>query len=172
MSEQLLPWAAWAGAILLAVCCLPIFGIAKVVVEVATWALRLALLGLLAGGAYLFFRPGDLPAGVSNALNNSPELVALLPDRTAAHFGLCAASWIAAALVPFLAVLEVTRRVASHRLVRAVPHAEREVYSAPVAEALPDEPAPVGVPVLRPIDRRTASATISSVWSRGPARAR
>lgn len=173
MSEQLLPLAAWAGAILLAICCLPIFGIARVVVEVATWVLRLALLALLAGGAYLFFRPGDLPAGVSNALNTSPELMALLPDRSAAHFGLCAASVIAALLVPFLAVLEVTRRMAGRRVVATVSRTQREeVVQAPVAEALPDEPAPDAVPVLRPIDRRTASATITSVWSRGPARTR
>jgi hypothetical protein len=171
MSEQLLPWAAWAGAVLLAICCLPVFGIARAVVEIATWVLRLALLALLAGGAYLFFRPSDLPAAVTNAVNTSPELTALLPNPSAAHFGLCAATVIAALLVPFLAVLEVTRRIACRRVV-AVSQTRREVVQAPVAEAIPAEPAPDAVPVLRPIDRRTASSTITSVWSRGPARTR
>jgi hypothetical protein len=161
MSEQLLPWAVWAGAILLAILCLPVWGLAKGVVEVATWALRLALLGLLAGGAYLWFRPADLPARVSSFLDSVPGFLSLLPDRGTPAFALCAASWVVAALVPFLAVLELARRAA----------VVRRVVVAPVAEAVPVEPAPEGVPVLRPIDRRTASATIASVWSRRPARA-
>jgi hypothetical protein len=171
MSEQLLPWLTCAGAVLLAILCLPVASIARFVLEVSAWGLRLALFGLLALGGYLWLRPGDMPAGVSNALSSSPELLALLPDRAAPHFALCAACIVVAALVPFLAVLEVTRRVASHR-VREV----SALAAAPVAEAVPAEPAPepvsVGVPVMRPIDRRTAAGTITSVWSRGPARAR
>jgi hypothetical protein len=170
MSEQLFPWLTCAGALLLAILCLPVASIARFVVEVSTWALRLALFGLLALGGYLWLRPGDMPAGVSNALNSSPELLALLPDRAAPHFALCAACIVVAALVPFLAVLEVTRRIAGTR-VREV----STLAAAPVAEAVPEpapEPVSVGVPVMRPIDRRTAAGTITSVWSRGPARTR
>ena len=167
MSEQLLPLAAAAGAVLLAICCMPVLCIAKAVLEVGTWALRLALLGLLAGGAYLYFRPGELPAGVASAIESVPGLMSVLPDRASPAFALCAACWLVAALVPFLAGLEVARRVAGRRV------ADRALYTAnPVAEAVVEEPAPVAVPVLRPIDRRTASATITSVWSRGRARAR
>jgi hypothetical protein len=170
MSEQLLPWLTCAGAVLLAILCLPVASIARFVVEVSTWVLRLALLGLLALGGYLWLRPGDMPAGVSNALNSSPELLALLPDRSAPHFALCAACIVVAALVPFLAVLEVTRRVVAQRMSEVT-----TLAAVQVAEALPEpapEPVSVGVPVMRPIDRRTAAGTITSLWSRGPARAR
>ncbi|HKB02464.1 MAG TPA: hypothetical protein VKD90_09600 [Gemmataceae bacterium] len=168
MSEQLLPWLTCAGAILLAILCLPVASIARFVVEVSTWVLRLAMFGLLAVGGYYWLRPGDLPARVSDAISRSPELLALLPDRSAPHFALCAACIVVAALVPLLAVLEVTRRIAGER-VREV----RTLAAAPVAEAVPEpapEPVSVGVPVMRPIDRRTAAGTITSLWSRGPAR--
>jgi hypothetical protein len=170
MSPEILPWLTCAGALLLAILCLPVASIARLVVEVSTWVLRLALFGLLALGGYLWLRPADMPAAVSNALNNLPELLALLPDRSAPHFALCAACIVVAALVPLLAVLEVTRRVVAPR-VREV----TTVAAAPVAEAIPEpalEPVSVGVPVMRPIDRRTAAGTITSVWSRRPARTR
>lgn len=169
MPEQLLPWATVAGAVLLAILCLPVAAITRVVLEVSTWGLRLAMLGLLALGAYFWDRPG-LPAWVSNAVNSSPELAALLPDRGAPHFALCAASIVVAAFLPLLAALEASRRLFARRLV------VETLPAAPVAEAVPAEPAPepvsVGVPVMRPIDRRTAAGTLAGVWSRGPARAR
>jgi hypothetical protein len=168
MSEQLLLWLTCAGAVLLAILCLPVPAISKFVLEVSAWVLRLGMFGLLAVGGYYWLRPGDLPASVPDAINRSPELVALLPDRAAPHFALCAACVVVAALLPLLAALDVTRKVAGRRL--------RDVAIAPLAEPVPAEPAPepvsVAVPVMRPIDRRTAAGTIASVWSRGPARAR
>ena len=171
MSEQLLLWLTCAGAVLLAILCLPLPAISKFVLEVSAWVLRLGMFGLLAVGGYYWLRPGELPASVPDAINRSPELVALLPDRAAPHFALCAACVVVAALLPLLAALDVTRKVAGRRL-RDV----AIVTNAPLAEPVPAEPAPepvsVAVPVMRPIDRRTAAGTIASVWSRGPARAR
>jgi hypothetical protein len=171
MSEQTLMWLTCAGAVVLAVLCLPIPSITKFVLEVSAWGLRLAMLGVLALGGYYWLRPGELPAGVTDAINRSPELAALLPDRAAPHFALCAACIVVALLVPFLAVLDAARRAAGRRM-RAVTLLE----TAPVAEAVPAEPAPepvsVGVPVMRPVDRRTAAGTLASVWSRGPSRTR
>src|SRR6476620_7126869 len=94
MYEPILPWF---GLALLLFLCLPIPLVQKLVLEVSTWALRLGMIALLAGGVYLWFRPGDLPAEVSDTLNNFPGLLALLPARGTPAFGLCAACWVVAA---------------------------------------------------------------------------
>ena len=180
MSEQLIPWAAWAGLVLLAVLCLPIGGCQKFVLALSAWALRLGLLAILAGGAYLYFRPGEMPAQVSNVLNDFPGVLRLLPDRAAPHFGLCLACLIAAPLLPLLMVLDVTRALAGRRLnrLRAIADGRPEVGTVEsarrtVVETVPAAPplAPPVVdatPVMRPIDRRTASTTLASAGSRIP----
>jgi hypothetical protein len=166
MYEQILPWAPWAGLALLAILCLPIACLQKLALEVTAWSLRVALLGLLAAGAYLWFRPGELPAEVTSALNNFPNLLAVLPEPGTPAFGLCAATLVVAVLVPVLAVLDVTRKLAGRRLRRI-----RALTAAPVAAPPAAEPAPMGTPIERPVDRRTAAATIASAAPRGPARA-
>ena len=173
MSEQLIPWAAWGGLALLAILCLPIGCCQKFVLSVTSWALRLALLAALAGGAYLYFRPAEMPAQVSNALDQFPGLLSILPDRSAAHFGLCLACLVVATLLPVLMMLDVTRAIAGRRLsrIRALADGRADVVitretarqtvgnSAPAAQA---ETAPMATPVLRPVDRRTASTTLAS----------
>ncbi|HJZ92428.1 MAG TPA: hypothetical protein VKE40_16245, partial [Gemmataceae bacterium] len=116
MSQQLFPVVACLGLAILAVLCLPVAR--KFVLEFSALALRLAMLGLLAGGAYLWFRPGDLPAGVSKLLDGEPWLGAILPDRASAYFGICAVSLVVLVLLPLLATLDVTRRLAGRRLRR------------------------------------------------------
>lgn len=176
MSEQIVPWAAWAGLAVLAILTLPMGCCQKFVLGVTSWALRLTLLAVLAGGAYLYFRPNEMPAQVNRVLDASPGLLTILPERSAAHFGLCLACLIVAGLLPFLMVLDVTRAIAGRRLRRLTNMADGwvEVVSAPsrtggarvpVAEV---EAAPMGVPVMRPIDRRTASTVITSTGSRIP----
>src|SRR5262245_15847715 len=112
MSEQLIPWLAWAGLIVLAILCLPIGSCQKFVLGIATWALRLTMLAVLAGGAYLYFRPGEMPARVSNILSDFPGLLSVLPDRAAPQFGLCLACLVVAVLLPILMILDVTYSVA------------------------------------------------------------
>jgi hypothetical protein len=177
MSEQLIPWAAWAGLVVLAILCLPIGACQKFVLSIASWLLRLGLLAVLAGGAYLYFRPGEMPARVSNVLNDFPSLLSILPDRAAPHFGLCLACLIVAPLLPLLMVLDVTRALAGRRLnrIRALADgqadlvATRETVRRTVIEtAQPVDAAPEAVPVLRPVDRRTASTTITAAGSRIP----
>jgi hypothetical protein len=78
---------------------------------------------------------------------------------------------VVAALVPLLAVLEVARQIAGERLSRV-----RELTARPVAvvgetEPLPlaeadEPPVEVGVPVLRPVERRTAATAIATAGSR------
>ena len=80
MFEQILPWV---GLGVLFVLCLPISPVQKLVLEVSAWGLRLGMIALLAAGAYLGFRPGDLPAEVSDVLSNFPRLLAWLPNPTA-----------------------------------------------------------------------------------------
>jgi hypothetical protein len=179
MSEQLIPWAAWAGLVVLAILCLPIGTCQKFILGIVSWALRLALVAVLAAGAYLYFRPGDMPAQISNGLNDFPRILSILPDRAAPHFALCLASLIVAPLVPLLMVLDVTRALAGRRLsrIRALADgqadvvASRETSRRTVVEAVPAplaETAPMAVPVLRPVDRRTASTTITEAASRIP----
>src|SRR5215831_7561583 len=125
MYAQILPWVGLGVLFLL---CLPIPPVQKFVLEVTAWVLRLALIGLLAAGAYLWFRPGDLPDEVSGALNDYPRLLSVLPDRGSPAFALCAACWIVLALVPVLAMLDVTRKLAGRRLCRV-----RALTARPVA---------------------------------------
>src|SRR5687767_14493123 len=100
------PVPPWIGPTSLPAVCLPMPVIQKVILEVGTWSLRLGMVALLAGGVYLWFRPGELPAGVSRVLSDFPVLLSLLPDRGSPAFGLCLACWVVAALVPLLAVME------------------------------------------------------------------
>ena len=164
MSEQILPWVGLGGLFFL---CLPIPLVQKLVLEVSVWALRLGMIGLLAAGAYLWFRPGELPARVSSVLSDFPRLLALLPEQGSPAFALCLACWVVAALVPVLAMLDVSRKWARRHFVAPV------ATVAPVAAvvtkpsvATAEEPAPVGVPVMRPVERRTAANAISSAAPR------
>jgi hypothetical protein len=151
----------WVGLGILLLLCLPILPVQRVVLALSSWALRVALVALLAGGAYLWFRPGEMPAQVSAVLNDFPGLLALLPDRGSPAFALCLACWIVTALVPILAALDVARRrVAVGE--RVVVEETRETV-LPVGEPVVDE---VGVPILRPIERRTAAAALAGAGTR------
>jgi hypothetical protein len=114
MYEQVL---AWGGLALLLVLCLPLAAVQKLVLEVYGWVLRLAVLALLGTAAYLWFRPEHLPVEVTDTVNDSPRLRALLPQPGTPNFGICAAALVVAGLLPLLAVLDVCRkpfRVADH----------------------------------------------------------
>ena len=164
MSEHVLPWI---GLGVLALLCLPIPPVQKLVLEVSAWALRLGLIALLAGGAYLWFRPGELPAGVSRVLNDFPGLLSLLPERGSPAFAPCLACGVVTALVPLLAVLDVSRKLAGR--VRQIPTLTA-VPTAPTRAAGPvpaaEQPTPVGVPILRPIERRRAAEAMAPAGSR------
>jgi hypothetical protein len=148
---------AWAGLALLLLLCLPFARIQKLVLEVSAWALRLALLALLGAAAYLWLRPADLPAEVTDLLNNSPRLKAILPEPGAQHFGICVAAPLVIALLPLLATLDVSRKLAGWRLRRL-----RALAAAP-----PPAPAPVG----RRVDRRAAADALAEAGSRKAYRA-
>jgi hypothetical protein len=153
----------WSGLALLLVLCLPFSGVQRLVLEVYAWAVRLALFALLGVAAYLWFRPGDLPAQVTDTLLRFPRLGDVLPEPGTRHFGVCAVSLIVAVLLPLLAMLDVTRKLAGWRLrrLRAVAAGTKVAEPAPAA---PPGPAPV----VRRVDRRAAAATLAEVASPRP----
>jgi hypothetical protein len=151
----------WLGLVALLTLCLPILPVQRVVLDVSTWALRLALVALLLAGAYLWFRPGDMPRSVSAVLSDFPGLLALLPERGSPAFALSLACWIVTALVPLLAAFELTRHRAAVREWVVVEETRETVL--PLGEPVVDE---VGVPILRPIERRTAAAALAVAGSR------
>jgi hypothetical protein len=178
MYEQILPWVGLGALLLL---CLPIPSVQKVVLEVSAWALRLAIIALLAGGAYLWFRPGDMPTQVSGVLSDFPRVLALLPEQGSPAFALCLACWVAAAFIPILAILDVTRKLAGARLhhLRTITASPAKIVAPiqPIATSLPippadpvlptaDEIAEVGVPVMRPVERRKAAEAMTAAAPR------
>jgi hypothetical protein len=153
----------WAGLVVLFFLCLPILPVQRIVLDVSSWVLRFALVGLLAGGAYLWFRPHDMPPAISAVLNDFPGLLALLPERGSPAFALCAACWIVAVLVPILVAIDVTRRRVAVVGQEVTKEETRETV-LPMGEPVVEE---MGVPILRPIERRTAAAALAGAGSRG-----
>jgi hypothetical protein len=162
MYEQVI---TWAGLALLAILCLPFAGLQKLILEVSAWVLRLALLALLGAAAYLWFRPQDLPAEVTAALSNFPQIRNWLPDPASPYFGACLAAPVVAALLPVLAVLDVCRRLAGRRLRRL-----RALTAAPVPVAPLAAPAVAAAPnpARRWVDRWSAADAMTGT---GPRRA-
>ncbi|HEX5269213.1 MAG TPA: hypothetical protein VFW33_01935 [Gemmataceae bacterium] len=148
---------AWVGLAVLVLLCLPFARVQKLVLELSALALRLALLALLGAAAYLWFRPGDLPAEVTDVLNNAPRLKALLPEAGAQHFGICAAAPLVIVLLPLLATLDVSRKLAGWRLRR---------LRALAAESPVAAPPPAPATVARRVDRRAAAEALAGAGSR------
>ena len=171
MYEQVIAWQviAWAGLALLLVLCLPFTGVQKLVLEVYAWALRLALLALLGTAAYLWFRPGHLPVEVTDTLNDSPRLRALLPEPGTPIFGISAAALVAAVFLPLLAVLDVSRQLAGRRLRRLRALSARPEAEAPLSPATEPQRGPSPAP--RRTDRRAAADAMAQAGSRKPFRA-
>jgi hypothetical protein len=172
MYEQIIIWAAF---VLLLVLCLPLARIQKLVLEVYALALRLALLALLGAAAFLWFFPERLPSEVPDTLNLFPPLRSLLPEPGTPSFGICAAGLVVVVFLPFLAVLDVTRKLAGRRLSRlralSVAPVVKEPVAPPPAPPEPLPPAPVvqePLPPPRRADRRTAAATLAAASSRKP----
>jgi hypothetical protein len=160
MSEPIL---VCVGLTLLFVLCLPFAGIHKLILELSAWALRVLLIALLAAAAYLWFDPARLPADVTAAFSEFPRVRVLLPDPATPYFGVTVAAVVVTALLPVLAVLDVTRRLAGSRLRRLralTTQSEVEVVRpAPLASERP-------VPVLRRTDRRAAADALAGVSPR------
>ena len=172
MPEHIFLWAAFA---LVLVLWLPVAGIRKFVLEVSSWVLRLALLAILAGGVFLWFRPASVPAEVVQAVDASPILRDILPTPGSQAFGLAAATLVVAILLPILAVLDVGRILSGDRLRRMCRLTDRtRAEPAPAPEAvetrLPPPPTVAPPPINRRPDRRTAAETMAEAGSRKPFR--
>jgi len=148
---------AWGGAAVLLLLCLPLSATRKLILELCAWTLRLGLVALLAGGAFLWFRPELLPAECIDVLDSFPRVRDILPSPTDQTFGLRAAGLIAVVLLPLLAVFDVTAKLAGRRyrrlrlLTDTVPAAPTEV----VVQAPPRRP-----------DRREAADTMAQAGAR------
>jgi hypothetical protein len=153
---------AAVGLALLLLLCLPIAGLQKLVLEVFTWALRLALIAALAGGAYLIYQPAALPPEVVAWLNDVPRLKALLPDPSTQLFGPCAAAAVVAPCIPLLAVLDVCRKLAGRRLRRL------RALTAPNATPVTPDAAAQADPAARRVDRRAAADAMMQAGYRPP----
>src|SRR6266542_1451631 len=163
MYEHILAWVGFAFLLLL---CLPFAGTRKLILEVYGWAVRLALVALLAGGAVLWFRPELLPTQVVTFVDAIPGLWDILPIAGSQTFGLALAAIAAAVLLPLLAILDVTRKLAGSRLRRLRKLADAARPQPVVPEGTAVSPAPVR---HRP-DRRAAADTLAEIGSRKPYR--
>jgi hypothetical protein len=162
MLDPYLPVIALVGLALLAVLGLPFARLQKLVLELSAWGLRLALLALLGAAAYLWFQPGDLPEEVADAsnafLNAWPRLRDVVPEPGTPYFGACAAAFIVVVLLPVLAALDVSRKLAGWRLRRL-----RALAAAPPVGAAPPAPAPV-----YRLNRRAAADALAEARARRP----
>lgn len=160
MNDIIEPILIWGSLALLFLLCLPFAWIRKCVLEVCAWGLRLALLALVGGAGYLWFRPEQMPVEVVNAIQNTGFLSSWLPEPGTRHFGVCTAALAVAVCLPLLAVFDVTRKLAVVRVrrVRESVVESQASDSVTTAPAIAVEPAPV----LRRVDRRAAAATMAT----------
>ncbi len=165
MYEQVV---TWAGLSLLLVLCLPWGAVHKLVLELSAWLLRLTLLALICGAAYLTYFPAEMPGEVIDTLNAYPRLRSLLPDPAAPYFAACLVAPVVVALLPLLAALDVTRKLAGRHLRRLRLLSAGAVV--PVVAPPAHVPAHAGA-VLRRIDRREAADALASLSARKPSRA-
>src|SRR5262245_48080710 len=172
-----------AGLVLLLLLCLPIAPLQKLVLEASALVLRLALLALLGGAAFLLIAPDRVPAEVMEPLAGFPHLGSSFPEPGTPLYGACATGLLVVALVPVLAVLDVTRKLAGRRLSRlralsgapgtrtsAPPPAVPTVEAPPPAPPVPAPPVREEASVPRRTDRRGAADTLAAAGSRKPFR--
>lgn len=152
MSESVYPpIVAFAGLALLLILSLPVGGIQKSVLTIYSLGLRLVVLAILGGAAYLWFRPEQLPVEVTNAVQGWPWLASILPEPGSRHFAVCTGALFVLTLLPLLTVLDVTRKAAGRRPEggRSSPASEEQSLSVPAQ------------PTVRRVDRRTAAAALA-----------
>jgi hypothetical protein len=119
---------AWAGLAMLLILCLPITRLQKLILAIYGWTIRLTLLALIGGAAYLWFRPAQVPVEVTDFMRNFSWMRSALPEPGTPVFGICTAGLASIVLLPLLAAFELCRR----SVVRRVEH-----FTTIVDEAAP-----------------------------------
>jgi hypothetical protein len=152
---------AWLGLALLVLAFLFFSGIQKLVLELYAWLVRLALLGVVGAAAYLWFQPADLPVVVKDTLDELPRLRAILPETGTPSFGVYAATPLVFLLVPLLAILDVSRKLAGGRLRKLRTLTEEQKVVQPQPAQIASRPT---VPVRR-VDRKAAANTLAEAGS-------
>jgi hypothetical protein len=185
----LVPILVGVGLVVLLILCLPFGAIQKLILEVSALVLRLALLAVVGLGAYLGFYPDRFPIEVAERLRDFPTVGTYFPEPGSLLLGPLAAALVVVPLLPVLAVLDVTRKLAGRRLYRlralsgkpvvvAPPAPAERTVAAPTPAPTPPPPAPPAppplpreeIPVPRRTDRRAAADTLASAGSRKPFR--
>ena len=159
------PILAWTGLIVLLVLCLPFTGSNKLVLEVYSWTLRLALLALLCGAALLWFRPELLPAEVVRVIDAVPGAREILPAPEAPTFGLALAALAAVVLLTLLAILDVTRKLTGGRILQPVETVQEPAGALAAVRTPLARPGQVMPPYPRR-DRQSAAETMAEIGSR------
>jgi hypothetical protein len=155
----------WGGLALLLLLSLPLTRLQKLVLEVYALALRLTLFALLAAAAYLWLYPQNLPAEVTQTLSRYPNVGAILPEPGTPTFGVCAASLLVIILLPLMAILDVSRKLAGWRLSRL-----RTLAAEPKVVVSPPAPEVHAAPAVRRVDRRGAADALAQAGSHPPVR--
>lgn len=156
MAEQIIPWV---GLALLFVLCLPLPAVRRLVLGLTAVVVRLSLLAVLGGAAYLWFRPAELPAAVLDVLSACPRLLTFLPDPLTPNFGIAVAALVVGAVLPVLAIIDACR--APERVVERV-----EPRPAPAVVEVPVAVPPVRTPPVRPAGRAAAADAITAAGAR------
>jgi hypothetical protein len=155
---------AWAVLGLLFVLCLPLTGVKRLLLFVYGWALRLAMLGLIGGAAYLWFRPAQLPQEIPDTIRNFAWLKNVLPDPFTPLYGVWIAGLAGIVLLPLLAIIDICRSaVARHVEIESTGTTERRVEPARTG-GLPPAPQPP-IPTAR-YSRRAAADAMAAAGSR------
>lgn len=158
MYEQVL---AWAVLTVLLVLCLPLAGITRLLLAVASWGLRLALVTLLVAAGYLWFYPDQFPAEVMGILNGYPRATAFLPYSGTPYFGVGVIAPVVALLLPVLAALDVFRKLSGLRL-----HRHSTLAANVAVAAAPPASVQAPAPAARAADRRTAADAMAAAARR------
>jgi hypothetical protein len=156
---------ALAGIGLLFILCLPLPGVQRVFLAIYGLALRLGMLALVAAAAYLWFVPSQLPTVVADAVRNTPLLKSILPEPGTAIFTICAVSLIAVAVLPMIAVIDISRRAVGRRENLVVSEPVRVDATRVISRDLP-APAPYAQDLTPSrFGRRAAANAFASVGS-------
>ena len=163
MNETIIAWAALG---LLFILCLPLARVQRFLLTLYGVSLRLVMLALICGAAYLLVRPDRLPAQIADTVNNTYLLRNILPVPGSTFFVVCGVAWIAAVVLPLLAMIDAGSRPAVIRREVAAAQPVRVVTAPPVISNVQPPPAPQPqVPPPSRFGRRDAATVLAHAGS-------
>jgi hypothetical protein len=158
---------AWTGLAMLLVLCLPVASLQKLLLTVYGWTLRLALVALIVGAGYLWFRPAQAPVEVTESLQHFPWAKSWLPEPGTPVFGICAVGLISIVLLPLLAVFDLCRRSVIRRVEHVTTIVDQPAPAPRNASLPPAAPQPINQAPRRFGRRAAADAMAQTSPSNG-----